>query len=318
MNTTAKASFSQRRSRLWSRIKRDRLLLLMFTPGLLYFVVFRYLPMGGLVMAFQDFDIFKGFVDSPFVGLKHFKLLFSTPQFSQIFLNTVLISFYTLVFSFPFPILFAVLLNEMKGTKMKKLTQTISYLPHFISVVVIAGMVVDLLSPGHGAIARLIGNLAGGEAPYLLADPKYFRSVYIVTTIWQTLGWNAIIFIAALTGVDYEQYEAATIDGAGRLQRIWYITLPSIKPTIVIMLIMSLGKIMETGFDLIFLLQTNLNLSASEVISTFVYKRGILGQQALPNYSFATAANLFQSLISMVLVVTANKIGKKLGEISLW
>lgn len=318
MNTTAKASFSQRRSRLWSRIKRDRLLLLMFTPGLLYFIVFRYLPMGGLVMAFQDFDIFKGFVDSPFVGLKHFKLLFSTPQFSQIFLNTVLISFYTLVFSFPFPILFAVLLNEMKGARMKKLTQTISYLPHFISVVVIAGMVVDLLSPGHGAIARLIGGLTGGEAPYLLADPKYFRSVYIVTTIWQTLGWNAIIFIAALTGVDYEQYEAATIDGAGRLQRIWYITLPSIKPTIVIMLIMSLGKIMETGFDLIFLLQTNLNLSASEVISTFVYKRGILGQQALPNYSFATAANLFQSVISMVLVVTANKIGKKLGEISLW
>lgn len=318
MNTTIKPAFSERRRRLWSRIKRDKLLLLMFTPGLIYFIIFRYLPMGGLVMAFQDFDIFKGFFDSPFVGLKHFKLLFGTPQFGEIFMNTVLISLYSLIFSFPFPIIFAVLLNEMKGTKMKKLTQTISYLPHFISVVVIAGMVVDLLSPGHGVIARLLGTLSGGEAPYLLADPKYFRTVYIVTTIWQTMGWNAIIFIAALTGVDYEQYEAAKIDGAGRLQRIWYITLPSIKPTIVIMLIMSLGKIMETGFDLIFLLQTNLNLSTSEVISTFVYKRGILGQQALPNYSFATAANLFQSVISMVLVVFANKIGKKLGEISLW
>lgn len=318
MKTTVKPSFSARFGRLWKDIKRDKLLLAMFIPGFLYFVIFRYLPMGGLVMAFQDFDIFKGFADSPIVGLKHFQTLFSTPQFAQIFINTIIISLSTLIFSFPFPILFAVLLNEMRGTKFKKLTQTVSYLPHFISVVVIAGMVVDLLSPGHGAIAQLIGNLTGGEPPYLLADPKYFLPVYITTTVWQTMGWNAIIFIAALTGVDYEQYEAATIDGASRLQRMWYITVPAIKPTIIIMLIMSLGKIMETGFDLIFLLQTNLNLSASEVISTFVYKRGILGQQALPNYSFATAANLFQSVISLILVVSANKVSKKLSETSLW
>ncbi len=318
MNRKTKAVSKPGFRRLWKDIKRDKLLLLMFLPGLIYFIVFRYLPMGGLIMAFQDFDVFQGFLGSPFVGLKHFRALFSTPQFSQIFVNTILISFYSIIFSFPFPIIFALLLNEMKWTKMKKLTQTISYLPHFISVVVVAGMVVDLLSPGHGAIARLLGNIMGGEAPYLLADPKYFRTVYIVTTIWQTMGWNAIIFIAALTGVDYEQYEAAIMDGATRLQRIWYITLPAIKPTIVIMLIMSLGKILETGFDLIFLLQNNLNLSTSEVISTFVYKRGILGQQALPNYSFATAANLFQSLISMVLVITSNKLSKKLSEISLW
>lgn len=303
---------------LWKAIKRDKLLLLMFAPGFLYFIVFRYLPMGGLIMAFQDFDIFAGFLGSPMVGLKHFKTLFSTPQFGEIFVNTILISLYSVIFSFPFPIIFAVLLNEMRWTKMKKLTQTISYLPHFISVVVVAGMVIDLLSPGHGAIAGLIGKFTGGEVPYLLADPKYFRTVYIVTTIWQTMGWNAIIFIAALTGVEYEQYEAADIDGATRLQKIWYITLPAIKPTIVIMLILSLGKIMETGFDLIFLLQNNLNLSASEVISTFVYKRGILGEQALPDYSFATAANLFQSVISMVLVVTTNKISKKFSAISLW
>lgn len=318
MNRKTKTGAKVRFRKLCKDIRRDRLLLLMFLPGLIYFVVFRYLPMGGLIMAFQDFDIFKGFFGSPIVGLKHFKTLFSTPQFAQIFMNTVLISIYTIVFSFPFPIIFALLLNEMKWTRMKKLTQTISYLPHFISVVVVAGMVVDLLSPGHGAIAQFIGALTGKEAPYLLADPKYFRTVYIITTIWQTMGWNAIIFIAALTGVDFEQYEAATMDGASRLQRMWYITLPAIKPTIVIMLILSLGKIMETGFDLIFLLQTNLNLSVSEVISTFVYKRGILGQQALPNYSFATAANLFQSLISMVLVVTSNKLSKKFSEISLW
>lgn len=318
MNTTVKPAFSKKCSQLWKKIKRDKLLLLLFMPGFLYFVVFRYLPMGGLVMAFQDFDIFKGFFGSPMVGLKHFKILFSTPQFGQIFMNTILISLYSVGFSFLFPIIFALLLNEMRGTKMKKLTQTVSYLPHFISVVVIAGMVVDLLSPGHGAIAKMIGKLMGGETPYFLADPKYFRTVYITTTIWQTMGWNAIIFIAALTGVDYEQYEAAKIDGATRFQRMWYITLPSIKPTIVIMLILSLGKIMETGFDLIFLLQTNLNLSTSEVISTFVYKRGILGQQALPNYSFATAANLFQSVISMILVVSANKLSKKFSEISLW
>ena len=318
MNRKTKAVSKPGFQRLLKDIKRDKLLLLMFLPGLAYFIIFRYLPMGGLIMAFQDFDVFKGFFGSPFVGLKHFRALFSTPQFSQIFVNTILISMYFIIFSFPFPVIFALLLNEMKWTKMKKLTQTISYLPHFISVVVVAGMVVDLLSPGHGAIARLLGNFMGGEAPYLLADPKYFRTVYIITTIWQTMGWNAIIFIAALTGVDYEQYEAAIMDGATRLQRIWYITLPAIKPTIVIVLIMSLGKILETGFDLIFLLQNNLNLSTSEVISTFVYKRGISGQQALPNYSFATAANLFQSLISMVLVVTSNKLSKKLSEISLW
>lgn len=318
MNKKTKADLRTRSKSLWKDIKRDKFLLLMFTPGLIYFIVFRYLPMGGLIMAFQDFDIFKGFFGSQMVGLKHFKILFSTPQFARIFVNTVLISLYSIIFSFPFPILFALLLNEMKWTKMKKVTQTISYLPHFISVVVIAGMVVDLLSPGHGAIAQLIGDVTGKEAPYLLADPKYFRTVYIVTTIWQTMGWNAIIFIAALTGVDFEQYEAATMDGASRLQRIWYITLPAIKPTIVIMLILTLGKIMETGFDLIFLLQNNLNLSTSEVISTFVYKRGILGQQALPNYSFATAANLFQSVISMALVLTSNKLSKKFSEISLW
>lgn len=318
MKKNAKANYNFRFRRIWKDIKRDRLLLLMFLPGLIYFIVFRYLPMGGLIMAFQDFDIFNGFLKSPFVGLKHFRTLFSTPQFARIFLNTILISLYSILFSFPFPILFALLLNEMKWTKMKKLTQTISYLPHFISVVVVAGMVVDLLSPGHGAIARMISAVTGKEAPYLLADPDYFRTVYIVTTIWQTMGWNAIIFIAALTGVDFEQYEAATMDGASRLQKMWYITLPAIKPTIVIMLILNLGKIMETGFDLIFLLQNSLNLSSSEVISTFVYKRGILGEQTLPNYSFATAANLFQSVISMVLVVTSNKLSKKLSEVSLW
>lgn len=313
---TLKKKFNFRQ--LLKDTKRDKFLLLLFAPGLLYFIVFRYLPMGGLIMAFQDFDIFKGFFKSDFVGLEHFKTLFSTPAFSQIFMNTVLISVYTIIFSFPFPIIFALLINEMKGTKLKRVTQTISYLPHFISVVVVAGMVVDLLSPGHGAIAQMIGNFTGGEPPYFLADPKYFRTIYITTTIWQTLGWNAIIYIAALTSVDVEQYEAAIIDGATRMQRLMYVTIPSIMPTIVIMLILSLGKIMETGFDLIFLLQTNLNLSTSEVISTFVYKRGILGQQALPNYSFATAANLFQSVISMILVITANKLSKKFSDISLW
>lgn len=312
------ASKLNRSGRFWKNVQRDKFLLLMFLPGLLYFIVFRYLPIGGLVMAFQDFDVFSGFLGSPWVGLKHFRTLIGTPMFGQIFLNTVLISLYTIVFSFPVPIIFALLLNELRMPKIKKFTQTVSYLPHFISTVVIAGMVIEFLSPSRGMIAQFIGWITGSEPPYLLADPRYFRAIYTLTTIWQTMGWNAIIFIAALTSVDPGQYEAATLDGASRLQRMWYITLPAIKPTIAIMLILSLGKIMETGFDLIFLLQTNLNLDASEVLSTFVYKRGILGEQTLPNYSFATAASLFQSVISMILVITANKICKKMSETSLW
>lgn len=320
VNIHVKRSFSRNLYNFWRKVKRDKFLLLIFAPGALYFLIFKYLPMAGIVMAFQDYNIWLGFFKSPWVGLAQFQDLFTSPQFYTILKNTILLNLYGWVLGFPLPIIFALALNECRQPKIKKVTQTISYLPHFISVVVIAGMVTEFLSPSSGFISKGIGTLLNIDPPYILGEAKYFSTVYVLTTVWQGFGWGAIVYLAALAGVDIELYDACIIDGASRFQRIRYITFPSILPTVVIMLIMSLGSLMSSGFDLIYLLQNDLNLSTSEVISTFVYKRGILGMggNILPNYSYATAVNLFQSVVNMALVVTANYISRKVSDISLW
>lgn len=304
----------------WKKIKRDKFLLLIFAPGLLYFIIFKYIPMIGILISFQNYNLFLGFLKSQWVGLTNFQVLFTSSNFGTIIGNTLFLNVYSLIFGFPLPIIFALALNESRSARFKKLTQTVSYLPHFISVVIIAGMVTEFLSPSTGFIAKGIGALLHTDAPYLLANPRYFRAIYVLTGMWEGFGWGAIIYIAALSGVDVQLYEAAEIDGATRFQRIVHITFPALVPTVVIMLIINIGSLMSSSFDLIYLLQNDLNLSTSEVISTFVYKRGILGMGAnvLPNYGLSTAANLFQSMINLVLVTSANVISRKVSEVSLW
>ena len=315
-----KLELSPKKKSLWQKIKRDKFLLLIFAPGLLYFVVLKYIPMFGVLIAFKDYNLFLGFFKSKWEGLTNFQTLFCSANFGPIIVNTLLLNVYTLIFGFPLPIIFALALNECRSRRFKKFTQTVSYLPHFISSVIIAGMVTDFLSPSGGFIAQWLGALFNTEPPYLLVNPKYFRTIYVLTNMWQGFGWGAIIYIAALAGVDVQLYDAAQIDGASRFQRIIHVTFPAIVPTIVIMFILSVGSLMSSGFDLIYLLQNDLNLSTSEVIATFVYKRGMLGMggNVLPDYGLSTAAGLFQSVINLVLITFANLISRKVSEVSLW
>ena len=307
----------------WGKVKRDKFLLLIFLPGALYFILFKYLPMFGIIIAFQDYNAFTGiagiFDVNNFVGLTQFSKLFTSQEFYRILWNTVVLNILSWACGFPFPIIFALVLNEAKGKLFKKTTQTISYLPHFISLVIVAGMVISFLSPSEGFIGQAI-KMFTHNPQSLLDSPNAFRVIYIVTRIWTGFGWSAIIYLAALSGVDPQLYEAATIDGATRFQRMLHITIPSLLPTIVVVLILDLGSLMSSEFDLVYLLQTDLNLKSSEVISTFVYKYGIggTGASTLPQYSYTTAVNLFQSVINLILVVSANTISKKVSEISLW
>ena len=299
------------------KLIRDKYLILLFIPGLLYLIIFRYLPMLGVVMAFQDFNPFMGFFHSEWVGLKNFITFFSGMYFWVTIRNTLVLNFYVLIISFPVPIIFALLLNEVRNYSFKRLIQTVSYLPHFISVVVVVGMFLDFLSPSTGLITRLMG-IFGIQPVYFMADAGWFRPIYTIIYNWQWTGWNAIIFFAALTGIDQEQYEAAYIDGANRFQRILYITLPGIMPTVAIMFIINIGNIMALGFDMAYIMQNPLNLGTSEIIETFVYKRGILGNNGYPDPGFATAVNLFQSTIGFLMVIGANKLTNKLGEVGIW
>lgn len=314
------ADFSgDRQLTFWQKVKRDRFLLLLLLPGFLSLLIFRYLPMFGVVIAFQDFSPWKGFFDSKWVGMAQFEKLWSSPDFWRIFWNTVILSVQTFLVTFPVPILFALVLNEAKGLFLKKATQTITYLPHFINLVIIAGMVKIFTSPSTGFISQGIGKIMGTAAPYIMADPNSFRPVYVLTMTWVGFGWGTIIYLSALAGVDTQLYEAATIDGAGRLRRIWHITCPALLPTIVITLIMSMGSIINgVSFDLAYLLQNDINTSVSEVLSTFVYKRGIMGVRARPDFSYTTAVNLFQSVIGTVMLVGANFISRRTTERSLW
>ncbi len=294
---------------LGQRIWRDRYLLLLFLPCLIYFILFKYAPMYGALVAFKDFKPFIGFMKSPWVGFEHFQMFFSSPDSWRLIRNTLLLGLDILLWSFPLPIVFALALNEIHNTKFKKAVQSVSYMPHFISAVVVCGMVTSFLDPVRGAVNLLI-KVFGGNAVNFLAEPAYFRTIYVISEVWQTLGWSGIVYLAAISGVDPGYYEAATLDGASRLRQIWSITLPSIAPTVVTMLILRVGHVMNMNLEKVLLLQSPVTYEVSDVITTFVYRSGISNGQI----SYSTAVGLFSSVVNLILLVIANTASKRIAD----
>ena len=285
---------------------------LMAIPVILYFFIFYYIPMGGIVMAFENFKVRKGILGSEWVWFSNFKTFFNSVYFWRLIRNTLLISVYGLVYSFPFPIIFALCLNEVQNTKFKCVTQTISYLPYFISVVVVVSILNDFCKSG-GVLTQL-AQLFGDSGGALISRPEWFRTLYIGSNVWQHLGYNSIIYISALASVDQELYEAAYIDGAGRWRQTWHVTLPGILPTIVILLIMRLGQMMNVGYEKTILMYSPATYETADIISSYVYRVGI--QDA--DYSYSTAVNLFNSVINFVIIYIANRVSRSLSDISLW
>lgn len=298
--------------KIWAKIWSNRYIYIMILPVVVYYILFKYWPMAWLRIAFYDFKILKGIKGSKFVGLKHFESFIRNPDFLKIIWNTLYLNILSLVFAFTAPIIFALLLNELAGGKFKRTVQTISYLPHFLSMVVVVSMIRNILSPSMGIVNSIIKSM-GGEEIYFIGEPKYFRPIMIISGIWQEVGWGSIIYLSALSGIDPELYEAAVIDGAGRFKQVLYITIPGIAQTIVVMLILRIGTLLSVGFEKVYLLQNPHNLAVSEVLSTYIYKRGMVNN----NYSLATAVGMFNGLISLILVGLANKLSKKYSEISL-
>lgn len=282
-------------------------------PGLIWYIMFCYKPMIGLRMAFYDYNIFRGFSGSKFVGLENFKIYMSSPDFLRTLKNTLMIAVWQMVICFPVPVILAILITEMKSKIISKMVQTISFLPHFISTVVVCGMVVNFLSPSTGIINMILGKF-GIEAKYFMVYPQYFRPIYTIMTLWQTAGFNAIVYIAALMGIDPQLYEAAIVDGAGRWRRIINITIPGIIPTVVTMFIMNIGKMVKVGYESILLLYEPSTYATGDVISTYSFRMGIQNG----DYGVATAAGLFEAVIALILVVAANKVSKRLTETALW
>lgn len=300
--------------RLIKRIKQQKWLLLFVSPAIILTLFFSYLPMFGNIIAFQDFDIADGFFGSPFVGLQNFKKLFEDPHALLVIKNTIILSLVNLVFTFPAPIILALLLNELKSMAFKKTVQTISYLPHFISWVIILGFVKQMTSLDGGTINSIKVALFGGEPIMFLAKAELFLPIIVITNVWKEIGWNTIIFLAALSGIDSQLYEAASIDGAGRLKQVYHVTLPGMLPTVIILLILSLSHIFGTNFDQVYNL-INVHIQDKvDVLETYVYREGI--QKA--KYPFAAAVGLFQGVISFILIIVTNKLSKKFTEISIW
>lgn len=294
-------------------IKKRKFLYILLIPVLAYFIIFYYLPIWGIAMAFQDYNPIRGLFGSSWVGLKHFEDIFHGRDIWRLLRNTVLINTYSLVFAFPMPIIFALMLNEVRNMRFKKLVQTVTYMPHFLSTVVVVGMVFAVLSPSTGFINNVIAKL-GGDPIYFVAKPEYFRTIFIGSGIWQRTGWESIIYLAAITSIDPALYEAAEIDGARKMQQIFHVTLPSIASTIVFMFIMAIGKLLNIEFEKIYLMATAPVKDVAYVISVYVYDKGIIGG----SYSFSTAIGLFNSIISMILVLTANKLSHKFINMGMW
>ena len=279
----------------------------------IYAFVFAYIPMGGIIIAFKDYSIRRGILGSDWVGLKYFKQFLTSTNSVLVIKNTIILGVYTFLVNFPIPILLAIGINEVRNIKFKKTVQLVTYAPYFISVVIMVGMMVQMMDMRTGIINVLLGKL-GIDAINFFGDPKIFRHLYVWSGVWQTAGYSSIIYVAALAGVSPEFHEAATMDGATRLQRIIHVDIPTIMPTIIIQLIFSCENVVNIGMDKIFLMQTSLNASVSEVISTFVYKVGVVNA----NFGFSTAAGLFQSLVSFGLLVLVNQLSRRMSDTSLW
>lgn len=309
-------AFHHSRQDRWSRFRRkiwlNRYIYMMVIPVVVYLALFKYMPMWFLRTSFYDYKLLKGFEGSKFVGFKWFERLFSNPSLWQYITNTLKLNISALVFLFPLPLVFAILLNELRNVHFKKFVQTVSYLPHFVSTVVLVSMIMTIVSPSLGLLGKLAR--ATGQTPVnFLGSPQYFVPVNVISGAWQSVGYDALIFVSALSGIDQVLYEAARIDGANRWRQTLHVTLPGIKTTIVLLLIMRVGTMLSVNFEKVYLLQNNLNLSASEMLPTFVYKTGMVSH----NYGYATAAGLFNSLVSLMLVFGANYISRRTSDISL-
>ena len=297
----------------WRKIKEDRYLYLMFLPILAYYIIFHYIPMTGIVIAFKNFRPGHGLYYGAWVGLKWFRQFFSSFYAFRIIRNTFLMSFFSILFGFPIPILFALVITEIKSNPVRRVVQTVSYLPHFISTVVVVGIIQIFFTQNNGIVNNLITAL-GGEKVAFLSDPAWFRPLYVGSGIWQTFGYSSIIYISAIVGIDPSLYEAARIDGINKFKSAWYITLPMISETIVILFILRLGSLMSVGFEKVYLMYSPATYETADVISTYVYRKGIEDS----NYSFSTAVGLFNSVVNFVFVFAANMASRRVANASLW
>ncbi|TYP79409.1 putative aldouronate transport system permease protein [Paenibacillus methanolicus] len=300
---------TSRTSKLRKRLWKERYLFLLLLPGLLYFIVYRYVPMLGNIIAFQDYSPFRGFLNSEWVGLQHFQKIFSDQEVIRVLWNTIYLSFLQIAFAFPIPIVLAIMLNELKSERYKRIVQSILYLPHFLSWVVVIGIATIFLKT-EGLVNRLITPLFGIEPIAFLQEPGWFMPLVILEVIWKEAGWGTIIFLASLAGVSPSLYEAAVVDGAGRWRQIWHITLPALRSTIIILLILRLGTVLDSGFEQIFLMLNPFTIEAGNVLDTYVYFLGI--QQS--DFSFGTAVGLFKSVVGFVLILSANWLAKRFGD----
>lgn len=309
----AKAADNKKKTNtLGKRMLKHKHIYIILLPAIVYYLVFCYAPMGGLVMAFQRFSITKGILGSEWVGIKHFVSFLSDYNFWRILRNTLMINFWGLVFGFTSPIIFALLLNEIKKNRFKKIVQTITYMPHFLSVVVVSGLVLTFVS-SNGLINGIV-QLFGGDKIAFMNDPKYFYRIYVTSDIWQQLGWNSIIYISALSGIDQQLYEAASIDGAGRWKQLLHITIPGIMGTIMTLLVMRIGRMLTIGYDKILLLYNPSIYETADVISTYVYRRGLLDG----DYSYSAAVGMFNSVFNFIFLMSANVLSKKATGSGLW
>lgn len=301
------------RRSLWKTVKRDKYLMLLIVPVVVYYIIFQYLPMYGVIISFKDFSPGKGILGSPWVGFRWFEEFFHSINFGRIIRNTILLNVYNLLWGFPAPIIFALLLNEVKNGLFRRGVQTVSYLPHFITTVIVVGFMSNFLNPTDGIVNILLKEFFGFSKNFM-ADPQWFRTIYVSSEIWQQFGWNSIMFIAALTTIDQCLYESAMIEGANRWQQMRYISLPGIAPTIIILLIFSIASLLSVGFEKVILMYNPLTYETADVISTYVYRKGIIEAR----YDFGSAVGLCNSFISLILLVIANTTSKKLTETSLW
>lgn len=306
-------SKKKRREQVWKRIMRDRVLYFILLIPIIYLIIFKYVPMAGNILAFRKFKVGGSMFGIKWEGFKYFQLFITDTYFWQVFINTLILSVLNLIFGFPIPIILALLLNEVKNKTGKRVVQTITYLPKFLSTVVVVSMLQTLLSPSTGAINMFL-NKFGIDSIYFLNEISWFRPVYIISDIWQFMGWNSILYLTALTNVDPQLYEAAAIDGAGRWKQTLYVTIPGILPTIVITLILSTGSVLSVGFEKVLLLYTANTMEIADVISTYTYRMGIVNSQ----YSYTTAVGLFQGIINLIIITVVNQISRRTSETSLW
>jgi len=293
--------------------KKEWQLYLLILPVVVYFIIFNYIPMYGIQIAFKNYSISRGMANSPWIGFLNFKKFLDSPMFFKLMKNTLVLSFYNILMGFPVPIILALLLNHLRLNKLKRFAQTVTYAPHFISLVVMVGILYLFLSPSAGVVNSAIVNM-GGEKIFFMGEAKWFRHLFVLSWIWQHSGYEAIIYMAALSSVDLSLYEAATIDGASKIQKIFKIDIPAITPTLVTMMLLKVGRMLNIDFQKALLMQTALNQDTSEIIGTYVYKTGLINAQ----FSYSTAINLFQTVINLVLLIVFNNISKKVANESLW